>query len=548
MRSAVHALAWEFWSTNRRGWLLLMGAIPSCALLYRLAAEPLHASEDLKFFGLLPMVISLILAAAFCNFTDQIRREGVAGFPRHLFVLPVSTCWLVTSAIASGVLSVVGLYVAWVKLVLQPVDIVLLVRWPATLLAAFVVFYQTIIWCLCGFRLTRIVSLSVVATTLVGISFLPMLVPKPNLWASEGMLSAILAALVAGAYGIAVVTVGMERRGSGLGWTWPRALVETVVSAIPHRRPALRSADAALLWIEWRRTGLVLPAAVLLATGLVLGSVILFTDRGRRETMWAESWLAVLPLVLAVPIGMGFGKPDFWSLDLTLSPFVAARPVSGGQLLAAKMKAAACSTLIAWCVMFLVAPLCIYLYCDTEHWRDFWRMSGIIYSPFSQWALLVLGLVMAILLTWSLMIGSVWLGYSGRPVFYYSFAALGITALMAVLIVYAWWLQEPRDWADTWVRSLAWMPWVLATVVIVKVWLAVSCSDQLRRRGLISSRSIATYMFIWLAATACLVLRAALASYGIEWFRNILILAALCVVPAARIALTPLTIAWNRHR
>jgi hypothetical protein len=547
MRSAVHALAWEFWSTNRRGWLLLVGAIPACALLYRLVAEPLQQSEDLKFFSVLPMVMSLILAAAFCNFTDQIRREGVAGFPRHLFVLPVSTCWLVTSAIASGVLSVVGLYVAWVKLVLQPVDIVLLVRWPVTLLAAFVVFYQTIIWSMCGFRLTRIMSLSLVATILVGIGFLPVLAIT-NPWASEARLSAILGMMVAVTYGVALVTVGMQRRGSGLGWTWPRALVETVVSAIPHRRPALQSADAALFWIEWRRTGLVLPAAVLLATGLVLGSVILFTDRGPKTTMWAESWLAVLPLVLAVPIGMGFGKPDFWSLDLTLSPFVAARPVSGGQLLAAKMKAAACSTLIAWSVMFLVAPLCIYLNCDTEHWRDLWRMSGLIYSPFSQWALVILGLVMAILLTWSLMIGNVWLGYSGRPVFYYSFVVLGITALMAVLIVYAWWLQEPRDWADTWVRSLPWLPWVLATVVIAKVCLAVRCSDQLRRRGLISSRSIATYMFIWLAATACLVLRAALASYGIESFRNILILIALCVIPAARIALTPLMIAWNRHR
>ena len=32
MRSAAYALAWEFWSANRRGWLVVLAAIPLCAL------------------------------------------------------------------------------------------------------------------------------------------------------------------------------------------------------------------------------------------------------------------------------------------------------------------------------------------------------------------------------------------------------------------------------------------------------------------------------------------------------------------------------------
>ena len=173
MRTAAQALAWEFWSTNRRGWLLLVAAIPAFGVLYRLVAYSGRQSEDMKFFGILPMVLSLILAGAFCNFTDQVRREGVAGFPRHLFILPVSTFHLVTCAILCGVVSVVGIYIAWATLVLRPLDVVLWVRWPATLLAACVVFFQTIVWCLSGFRIARIVSLSLVATTLMGISCLP---------------------------------------------------------------------------------------------------------------------------------------------------------------------------------------------------------------------------------------------------------------------------------------------------------------------------------------------------------------------------------------
>jgi hypothetical protein len=548
MRSATTALAWEFWSANRRGWLLLAAAVPVCALLYRVLAARLRESPELQSFCVLPMVISLAVAAAFCNFTDRMRREDIAGFPRHLFVLPVTTVRLVSCAIACGVFSVLALYVAWVKLVLEPVEIVLLVRWPVTLLAAFVVFYQAIIWCLCGFRLTRIISLSLVATTLVGIGVLPTLGPGATIWASEAGLSAVLLVLVAATYGVTLVWVDTQRRGGGRGWAWPRALVERVLSAIPHRQRALTSVDSALFWLEWRRAGLILPAAVLLATCLMLGAVVSFTDRGEKATIWAETWLVVLPLVMAFPVSLGFGKPDFWSLDLALPPFIATRPISGGQLLAAKMKVAAASTLLAWAALLIIAPLCLYLFCDTEHWRGIWRIWGIIYSPFSQWAIPILGLVMAMLLTWGLVIGNIWLGFAGRPGFYYSLVVLGTAAFLTALILYAWCLDRPSDWEDTGVRALGWLPWVLATCAAAKIWFALWCARRLRSRTLVSNRNIAAYLSIWLAATACLVFRAWLVSPGIEWLRNMLMLLALCVVPVARVAAAPLAIAWNRHR
>ena len=57
MRSAAYALAWEFWSANRRGWLMVLAAIPLCAVVYRLlgradssirrpALTQLHAVRD----------------------------------------------------------------------------------------------------------------------------------------------------------------------------------------------------------------------------------------------------------------------------------------------------------------------------------------------------------------------------------------------------------------------------------------------------------------------------------------------------------------------
>jgi hypothetical protein len=548
MRPAVVVLAWEFWAANRRGWAIVLSTIVGCALLYRILAEPLQRSEGLRFLCCLPMVMSLILAGAFCNFTDRERRDGIAGFPRRLFVLPLRTRFLVTWPMAFGLMSVVTIYVAWATVVLRPLDIDIWVRWPATLLAACVVFYQAIIWCLCGFRITRIVILSLVVTTVVGIGFLPMLLPKSNFWSSEAVLTGAITSAAAVAYAGTIVIVGAQRRGGARGWSWALPFVDRLIATLPLRRHTLKSPAAALFWIEWRRSGFILPASVLLTAVLMLTVTIRFTDRGAEATMWAETWLALMPILLAVPIGMGFGKPDFWSLELSLPTFVAARPVSGRQLVAAKMKAAALSTILAWAALMIIAPLSIYLYLDIEHWRDAWEMFGIIYLPLSHWALPILSLVMGMLLTWSLLIGSIWLGCSGRPAFYYSFVAVGMAALLTTLVFLVWWAESPRSRDNLIVNLLPWLPWLLAAAISAKVWAAVGCAHQLRRRRLISSGHIAVIFCVWLAATSCFFFHAWLMSPRIEWLRIILVLMALCIIPVARIAAAPLTIAWNRHR
>jgi len=418
VRSPVFAIAWEFWNANRRGWLFVFAALVLCGALVHLLGRAGAKPESIELFGYVPLVTSLILAISFCNFTDRNRRDGIAGFPRHLFSLPVNTGLMVTCAMLCSILSVLLIYIAWVTLVLKPLDVATLLRWPATLLTAFVVFYQAIIWCLCGFRLTRVVSLSLVATSLVAVGFMPTLIPDKTFWNSEIHLSASLIAVAAVAYGATLATVGAQRRGGARGWAWFQEFLDRILITIPHRRCALTSAEAALFWIEWRRIGFVLPTAVLLTTVLVLGLTLGVSGGGREATFRAETWLVMLPLLLAFPIGLGFGKPDFWSLDLSLPTFVATRPISAGQILAARMKVAAGTTLLTWAGLFAVAPVFVYLYCDTTHWRDLSEMWRILYSPLVQWLLPLLLIAAAMLMTWGLLVAQMWLGYSGRSGLY----------------------------------------------------------------------------------------------------------------------------------
>jgi hypothetical protein len=321
-----------------------------------------------------------------------------------------------------------------------------------------------------------------------------------------------------------------------------------LVNAIPRRQFVLKTPEAALFWMEWRRAGFVLPAAVLLTTALILGPVLAVTGRGREATTYAEMWLSIMPILLAFPIGLGFGKPDFWSLDLALSPFLTSRPITAGQMLTAKMKAAACSTLIAWALLLVIAPICIYLFCDTKHWGHLWHASGMLYSPLSQWLLPLLFLAGAVLTTWSLLVANIWLGYSGRPGFYYSVTGIGLTIFVTWFFFFVWWLDHPRSRGDTFTGMLPWLPWAFAGLVTVKIWLTALGAREVRRRRLLSDRGIVGYASVWIVVTACLVLGSCLMSPRIEWFRNMALLASLSAIPLFSVVIAPLTIAWNRHR
>ena len=59
------------------------------------------------------------------------------------------------------------------------------------------------------------------------------------------------------------------------------------------------------------------------------------------------------PVVLAVPVGIAFSKPTFWSEDLGVPAFVAVRPLSSEDFVAIKVKVAAASAALTWLVVLV---------------------------------------------------------------------------------------------------------------------------------------------------------------------------------------------------
>jgi hypothetical protein len=556
MRSPIQAIVWEIWGANRRGWLVIFAAIAAFTTLCRLLPQAVQKSEGLQEISVLFTALMLCLTMAIFNFTEVNPRKGFAGFPQRLFTMPVRTCWLVGYPMLCGVAGVVALYVAWTELVFRPVGFAVMVRWPATLLAAAVVFYQAIIWCLSGYRIARLFVLGFVLTYLVAVGFIPHLPPAllahlaPGLrgvWTEE-KLTVVLAALMLGAYGAAVVAVGNQRRGGGRTSLWRTVLAQRLTDAFPHRQWKLNSPERALFWMEWRRSGLVLPAAVLFVLLVFMGPLSGAIGPNAAATDRVTFWVVIMPMLLAIVIGKGVAKPDFWSLELGLSPFLTARPISAGQIVAAKMKSAAASTLLTWGLLLAIAPLWIYCTGNLEHLQNVWGLFRQVYSPWVQWMIPILLLVAAMTLTWSLMIGSLWLGYSGRPALYYSGVGLAVVVFVSLLIALGACLDLADDDNAAILTMLPWLPWALAAAFILKVWSATAAFLKARRHRLMSDSAVRNYLGCWAAATGCFVMLAWLMSSRIAWLRDFLLLAALLAVPLARLGTAPLMVAWNRHR
>jgi hypothetical protein len=347
------------------------------------------------------------------------------------------------------------------------------------------------------------------------------------------------------AYGTALNAVGLQRRGGGRGWQVGRQVLQQLLDVLPQRRHHFASPDQALFRCEWRRSGWVLPGGVLLTVLLIMCTVTGFAGGDPEMTARAAAWIVGLPFVLAAVVGKGFAKPDFWSLEPSLAPFWATRPVTSGQFLAAKLKTAALSTVVAWALLLAVALPWLGLACDLRDLRAAWHLFTTLYSALARWTIVGLLVVGALIVTWGLMIGSLWSGLYGRPRFFAGTVGLSSVCFL-FLVGWLFWMVD--DKSGVIVPLLPWLPWVLAAAFVLKGWTALWAWRCAYQSALVSWAFVYTCFGIWIVATGCLVILACCLSPRIEWLCQLLVLTALLLCPLARIGLAALSLAQNRHR
>jgi hypothetical protein len=569
MRSPIAALTWEIGRRNRRT-ILVTAAIVLSAWLFNLclAGEfraTMSQSRQLLTINCLLTAASLLLMFSVFNYTEYNSQKEWTGFPYRLFALPVTALTLIAVPMLLGVAAVELVYLTWLKLVFTQNEL-LKPEWFASLLGAYMIFYQTILWTLAGFRILRIIVLGLVGTSFVGVAFLPFFAQDiSSRWLSENILIGLLSGLAAIAFAAAWVCIARQRCGGGHRRSWVKSLIERIADALPGRKKGFRSAAAAQLWYEWRRSGALLPACIGALLILVIAPLSWFLRNEPGCAAWILIWTLAMPMILAFPLGKGFSKADFWSKDLGVPSFVAIRPLATGEMIVIKMKVAALSAAISWLFVLVFLSIWMPLWADLAPLMmirvGFWMAYG--HSMWAEYVISALFLAASVLITWKLLIGGLWVGLSGSRKFFVASAVmyclvplLGFIGLTILLNhdrqVRAWATENPDRLASI-------CEWVAALLVMAKFWLAAFSWRN------VASARVRAYLLLWAGATLLLVTMAILLwGHGmlvlqlmslmdflpvdVYRVRNLLVLLALLVIPFARLGYAPSALARNRHR
>jgi hypothetical protein len=548
MFSATGTLMWEMWRRGRRFAWLTLGNVSFCALLNLAAPQRFCASEAIQGLFSFLMVWSFLFLFGFFNYTETNSTREWNGFPYRLFTLPVRTWQLVALPMLSGVAAVEVVYVAWIKLVWTHGNIPS-PEWFGVVLGAYMVFYQTALWTLAGFRMTRLLVLCIGGTSSIAVACLPLfykIIPSP--WLSENRLTLIMAAMALLAFVLAWAVVARQRSGGGRRESWLKALLDRISDALPRRTKDFASPAAAQFWYEWRRAGWLLPACVAFVLGFIVAPIVWFNRADPAYMNYLFGRILVMPIILAFAIGKGFARPEFWSTNLSLPSFLAIRPLPTGDFVICKMKVAAVSATLTWLLVSGFIAVWISVAGNITKMNEMFYLLRMT-CPHSWLAITVLFVAGLMVLTWRCLVSGLWTGLSGNPLHYAGSICLQITG--AALFLIAWGISSNTiDWQIQYhpevVKSvaIAVIGWTLAALVVLKMWFAVFSWSK------ITPHRSRQYLLIWSGVTLCFVALGVLSTPWADTYRfeHLFVLAALLLMPFARLGLAPLSLARNRHR
>jgi hypothetical protein len=568
MNSPAQALAWEIWRRHKSRLLGMAALLLFFALFYSrfcalmglhpespTAMDDFAASLPQRFehtpdlarllfvFAVLflllgptaSMLMSLLCVIWIFTFAEFEPKRGFA-FPSHLFKLPVSDGFLAGSLFAGGAAALSLVFLCWTRLVPQP-NLDIFAGYPSLLAWLPLLFVvQATVWACNGFPIIQIILLS---AAVFGFGFLtgPTLQEYPYIASHRALL---LSAFGLGGLVMGFVGLHQTRHGAWQGWSFDwRAILRIDWArrgdhAVDHSRlRKFRSRARAQLWFEWRQSASKLFFYVCgLSLIPFLGMAIVAADVGTLsdgDTFGLTVYLLAVPLFIHFAQGMS---------SRGIAPFLAVRPTTNGELVTARLQAAAISIVLSWLVTVVLVSL-VPLFGNMPAALESLGIPPEVRARLRPLLpILVLGLIV---ITWRLVAADLFLILSGKPwgirtavlKFYASLVFAGIIS----------WLCRKQEFAIGLARSL---PLLLGLALCLKFVLASRATIWVLKRRLLSSRAVARYILIWCVLAAVLTLPL-LACFGHPRWVVSVCLGVLLLLPLARVALAPAALASARH-
>ncbi len=548
MHSPSLICAWAFWQHQGGRFLAMLGYAALAALLS--AVLPPYFEPGMADFviGVLAMTAAAAMPIYLLIFTyglegaDVIARESL--FPPYLFRLPVPTRALVVGPMIAGGLLTVLLWAFTAGLILQPwmarleADHVPL-WWPGFLLAAALAWIQALSWSPFGMRGLRLAALSALIVSLLPIVGLSNYAGIAEVWLVGVYTTFMLLGWLVGYIG-----VQQGRCGNVPNWEAILQPLWHLVGRWPQRRSPFASPACAQVWFEWRLSGWSLPfftfnLLIVSLTPLYLGPNDIIST--------AHTLLAALliPVILGSLFGaQGGGFNPGVKGRIGLGPFSATLPMSTADMVAAMLKSAALATLIAWAIMLVMISFVVVV---TGHWpkvAGWWRQAIDQYHPAQIVAILGAGGTLLVVWTWKRQVDRLYFGLTGRRWGANTVAMVCVPASGFLCVLAGWILQHP----ETHDAVLAVLPAILGATIIVRLLIAAWALRQVIRRGLVQPSTAARWLIAWFLLASLLF---ALLAWSVPTERVPVYYLAFAVVfamPMARLAASPLVLAWNRHR
>lgn len=540
MRSPALALAWQLWGRHRRGLAVVAAALLVCAAL----AHALPADTWDRTNAALPsmqFVFALLYVAAAFAFGFECQLEAKeSGFPARMFTLPVRTGVLVGWPMLQGMAAVALLWAAWAYFVLRPSGIEAPLAMTALLAAAFVAVLEALLWSPFGLPWVRVLAAVLLLPTLL---LSPLF--GPALGATETGLLWLFAALVPAAFVVAFAGVARARRGDNPDWQ-ARSITPLPRAARFDVRPQrpFPSPQRAQFWFERRRHFLTFPVAVGCFLLLHLAMILWVEQRPENRIKLGLNFLFCPPL-LAPFLGCFLGRAGASAGNpYPLSSFTATRPVSAGTLVAAKLKVAALGTLAAWALVLVAALVWARAAGIDERLPAWWSHLVREHGAWKVGAAVLLAVIGLYLITWKLLVDSLFLGLAGRPwIFRGALLAYGLGPTFALTQAVRW-MDRAQFSATLW-DTLSW--WA-AGAVLLKLLAAGVVLHALLRSGLVEARTLTKLLGVWLLLAGGLFALASAVVPAGAIPASLIARGVVLALPLARLAAAPLAMAWNRHR
>jgi hypothetical protein len=503
------------------------------------------SAEVLIFGSVLPLVCIFAFVLNALLFVEQPGSLS-SRFPRYLFAFPVPTR---TLAIWPNVLATLCVGLLWAmttRLIGRSANYQLPVVVPALGLAAMMAWAQALAWApIAVIWLREVITVSTISL-LVALPIWAVAVGQ----ARTEWLGVLFAGYIVAAFVLSYVALNSDRHGRSWGFWLVHGPFDgvTKVAANQHHKRPFRNAFEAQVWYEWNCHGLMLNGFVC-GGFFVIWCILVGTGR-HGDPHWFATIIVIFTIMVPTFIAASaasFGRfRPFWSRSRDLNSFVPTRPTTTLRLVTAKFRMGAASVLVSWTWAVALTAIWIFISGNQDNAAVMIREFFSRYPGARGVAIMLLSCGLLPALSWRFMTWTVAPTLAGRR--WVDQAAIGVylTAIFGLAGSGFWLSNHPEHLAALYSA----LPWLVASVALLKGGTAVAAFRAALRQGLFSWRNVVVVLGVWSFITCCGIAWAVLVgpSSAVPESSPVLALAVASFVPLARFPLATLALDWNRHR